>query len=434
MDILVVGSGGREHALVWKFNQSAQVDKIYCAPGNGGTSMIAENVDIAATDIDNLLSFVKEKNIEFTVVGPEDPLVAGIVDIFEKEGLAIFGPYQAAARLEGSKVYAKKFMHRWDIPTADFSVFDDRCAVKDFLSMANMPIVIKEDGLAGGKGVYICKNLESSMEVIDTIMGEKNEGCQVVIEEYLEGEEISVLAISDGENYVLLDSSQDHKRIFDDDIGPNTGGMGAYSPAPVATKDLLDLIEQKVIEPTIRGMKKEGNIFKGVLYAGIMITDKGPYVLEFNVRLGDPEAQVVLPRLRNDLLEIMYASYEGRLNDMDLSWSDNSCVCVVISSGGYPGEYKKGFKIMGINESESNNSESSLRSPIVVFHAGTEKDKTGFVTSSGRVLGVTGWDGNLGDAIEKTYKAVEHIKFDRCFFRRDIGAKAINYGCAARRL
>ncbi len=429
MNILVIGSGGREHALAWKLKQSVQVEKIYCAPGNGGTAAIAENVDIGADDIEALIAFAREKDIGFTVVGPEAPLVAGIVDSFEEAGLAIFGPTAAAAQLEGSKIFAKEFMHRFNIPTAAFRVFDDAGLAQSYLQSCEMPVVIKADGLAAGKGVYICKNADEASKAVDQIMNDKifkEAGNQIVIEECLDGEEVSILAISDGEDFVILDTSQDHKRIFDDDMGPNTGGMGAYSPAPLVDDELFKKIEHQVIEPTIRGMRTEGDPFKGILYAGLMITKDGPRVLEYNVRFGDPEAQAVLPRLKNDLLELMYASYEGRLNNTALVWDKRACVCVVLSSGGYPGDYEKGFAITGIEKAEESQD-------IIVFQAGTKRDNNQLVTSGGRVLGVSGLGDGIELAIQTTYKAVDKIDFERSFFRRDIGAKALGHIEPARR-
>ena len=420
MKILIIGSGGREHVLAWKINQSPLVKKIYCAPGNGGTAEIAECVDINATDIDALVEFAKKEKIDLTVVGPEAPLVEGIVDIFEESKLKVFGPSKMAAQLEGSKVFSKVFMHKCNIPTAVFKTFDDIGVANEFLTKAQFPLVVKADGLAAGKGVIICKNLEEGQKALDRIMKDKvfkEAGNEVVIEECLEGEEVSILAICDGKDYVLLEASQDHKRIFDDDMGPNTGGMGAYSPVPIVNAEIIDKIKARVIEPTIRGMSREGMPFKGVLYAGLMITSNGPMALEFNVRFGDPEAQAVLPRLKNDIVPILLASCEGRLNGFELEWDEHACVCVVMSSGGYPGEYETGKEIFGLDQITDD-------SQGVVFHAGTKKEGDKIVTAGGRVLGVAGLGKGIEDAIKKTYESVEKIKFDRCFFRRDIGAKA----------
>jgi phosphoribosylamine--glycine ligase len=423
MKILIVGSGGREHVLAWKIRQSPKVKELYCAPGNGGIAELADCIDIKADDIVALVQFARHKKIDLTVIGPEDPLVAGIVDAFEQEGFKAFGPRREAAQLEGSKVFAKEFMHDCNIPTAQFHVFDNVEKVKSFITRTMYPVVIKADGLAAGKGVFICKDLLEAEKAVDEIMVQKvfkAAGARIIIEECLEGEEVSILAISDGENYCILDSAQDHKRIFDDDVGPNTGGMGAYSPAPILTEKLRKTIETRIIEPAIRGMQRNGTPFKGVLYAGLMVTSDGPLVLEFNVRFGDPEAQAVLPRMKGDLVEVMLASCEGRLDKVELSWDKQSCVCVVMSSGGYPGEYETGKEITGLKEA------GEIKGTIV-FHAGTKKSGDKFVTSGGRVLGVTNLGSGLEKAIEQVYKAVDKIKFERCFCRRDIGSKAFKW-------
>ena len=423
MKILVIGSGGREHVLAWKIKQSPLVSEIYCAPGNGGISEIARCVDIKADDLQGLLQFAKDKKIDLTVVGPEASLVAGIVDIFEKERLKIFGPSYQAAQLEGSKIFAKEFMYECNIPTANFHKFEKTEKAKEFLRRALYPMVVKADGLAAGKGVVICKNIEEAEKAVDQIMVKKvfkDAGHKIVIEECLEGEEISILAVSDGENYCLLESSQDHKRIFDDDVGPNTGGMGAYSPAPVLTEKLRKFIETRIIEPTIRGMQRNSMPFKGVLYAGLMITADGPMVLEYNVRLGDPEAQAVLPRMKGDIVELMLASCEGWLDKIELKWDKRCCVCVVMSSGGYPGEFETGKEITGLKE-------AGEMEDTVLFHAGTKKENDKIITSGGRVLGISSLSAGIDGAIEKAYTAVDKIKFERCFFRRDIGAKALKW-------
>lgn len=422
MKVLVIGSGGREHVLVWKIKQSPLVKEVYCAPGNGGIAEAAQCVDISPDDIAGLVKFAKRKHVDLTVVGPEAPLAEGIVDAFEEEGLKIFGPAAAAARLEASKVFAKEFMQTFNIPTAPFKIFEDKGEAEDFLSIAPFPVVIKADGLASGKGVVICRNVQEGKEALEQMMEKKvfrEAGSRVIIEECLTGEEASILAISDGKHYVVLDSAQDHKRIFDDDLGPNTGGMGAYSPAPVITEELFRKIAVGVVEPAIRGMIKEGIPFKGVLYAGLMITEEGPMVLEFNVRFGDPEAQALLPRMKNDLVEVILAACEGRLDKIKMEWDKRSCVCVVMSSGGYPGEYEAGKEIQGL--------EKAAKDKALVFHAGTKKEGERFLTSGGRVLGVTALGENIEKAIENVYAAVEEIRFDRCFFRRDIGAKALKH-------
>ncbi|MCD4781074.1 MAG: phosphoribosylamine--glycine ligase [Candidatus Omnitrophica bacterium] len=421
MRILVIGSGGREHTLVWKISQSSMVEKIYCAPGNGGIAALAECVDIPVSDIDALLAFARDNKIDLTVVGPEAPLVDGLVDVFSAANLKVFGPSKAAARLEGSKVFSKEFMYEYGIPTAPFITFSDSNDAKSFLNQAEYPLVVKADGLAAGKGVIICKDVPEAEQAIDQIMEEKifhEAGNQIVLEECLVGEEVSILAICDGDQYVILESSQDHKRIFDDDLGPNTGGMGAYSPAPILHYDIAREIEESIIDPVVRGMKNEDVPFKGVLYAGLMITAEGPMVLEFNVRFGDPETQAVLPRLKSDLVEIMLASIDGSLDKVSLEWDSRTCLCVVMTSGGYPGKYDKNLPVAGLGA-------AGKIADTIVFHAGTKKENDQILTAGGRVLGVTGFGDGVEQAIETTYRAVERISFDHCFFRRDIGARAL---------
>ncbi|MBI3314661.1 MAG: phosphoribosylamine--glycine ligase, partial [Candidatus Omnitrophica bacterium] len=392
MNVLVIGSGGREHALCWKIKQSPKVKKLYCAPGNGGIGRIAECVNIGVEDMDGLLKFAFEKKIDLTVVGPEAFLVKGIVDVFTHKGMKIFGPSGAAAQLEGSKAFAKEFMHRRNIPTAVYRVFDDAKEAKAFLAQAQFPLVVKADGIAAGKGVYVCGHLKEAQTAIDEIMVQKLFGAagnRVVIEECLQGQEASVLAISDGKHFLVLPAAQDHKRIFDDDLGPNTGGMGSYCPAPAVTADVLKTVIARVIEPAIRGMYQENMPFKGVLYAGLMLTASGPMVLEFNVRFGDPETQSILPRLKTDLVEIMLAACDGHLHELSVQWDPRSCVCVVVSAGGYPGPYQSGFPITELDE--------AIDEDTVSFHAGTKNDGGTLVTSGGRVLGVTA----LGHGLEE---------------------------------
>jgi phosphoribosylamine---glycine ligase len=421
MKVLVIGSGGREHALVWKLNQSKQVKEIFCAPGNGGIEQMARCVNLSSDDIAGLCRFALDEKIDLTVVGPEAPLVNGIVDVFEREGLRIFGPDQKAAQLEGSKVFAKEFMWRHGIPTAEFRNFKDIDQAKEYARQRKFPLVVKADGLAAGKGVVICQHIQEAYDALDQIMRDKifhSAGDSVIIEECLVGEEVSILAIIDGKQFVLLDSSQDHKRIFDQDLGPNTGGMGAYSPAPVMTQKILVSVALNILAPTIQGMKEEGMPFKGVLYAGLMITEQGPKVLEYNVRFGDPETQAVLPRLKSDLVEILLAASEGHLKKMELSWDRRPCVCVVMSSRGYPGVYEKGKTIHGL--------EDIYQEPdTVVFHAGTKRVLTEIQSAGGRVLGVTSLGKDIEQAMDRAYQSVEKISFDGCFFRRDIGAKAL---------
>ena len=420
MKVLVVGSGGREHVLVWKIKQNPRVKEIFCAPGNGGISELATCVPIDFDDVPALRDFALKNKIDLTIVGPEAPLVKGIVDAFHAQGLTIFGPTQKAAQLEGSKVFAKEFMKRHHIPTADFQSFHSIDQAKACLKDKKFPLVIKADGLAAGKGVVICHNLEEADQALTQMMVEKifkKAGEKVIIEDCLKGEEASILAISDGQKYVVLDSSQDHKRIFDDDQGPNTGGMGAYSPAPVVTKDLMTNIVLNIIAPTIQGMREDGMPFQGVLYAGVMVTKEGPKVLEYNVRLGDPETQAVLPRLKTDLVDLCLASCEGRLDKFSLEWDSRVCTCVVMSARGYPGVYEKGKVISGLKE-------AAQEKDTFVFHAGTKKQGADILTSGGRVLGITSLGYGIEKAIQKAYHAVEKISFDGCFFRRDIGAKA----------
>ncbi len=432
MKILVIGSGGREHALIWKIKQSPKVKEIFCAPGNGGIGEDALCVDIAADDIAGLLHFAKEKRIDLTIVGPEAPLVAGIVDEFRKEGLKIFGPSQAAAKLEGSKAFAKEFMHRHGIPTAEFQVFTEPRKARHVFRVvpeSDYPLVIKADGLAAGKGVVICKNFSQLDAALSDMMEKKifkEAGSSVVVEDGLSGEEVSIIAISDGRDFVLLAPSQDHKRIFDNDEGPNTGGMGAYSPVPGVGNELLERISEKIIRPTIEGMAREGAVFVGVLYAGLMLTEDGPKVLEYNVRFGDPETQVILPRLKDDLLELMLAAIDGKLKGRTLQVSDQSAVCVVLAAGGYPGPYENGKEISGL-------AEAGRLPQTKVFHAGTRRSDGKMLTAGGRVLGVTAWGGTLADAVKRSYAAVGKISFEKGQYRRDIGAKALKKTGAANR-
>ncbi len=421
MKVLVVGSGGREHALVWKLSQSNSVSGIYCSPGNGGISAIADCVGIDADDIEGLLAFAKKEKIDFTVVGPEAPLVSGIVDIFEKEGLHIFGPVSQGAKLEGSKAFSKNFMRKHGIPTAEFQIFDNSDEAADYIRGKKYPLVVKADGLAAGKGVFVCSSAAEAEEAAGLIMKKGifgKAGREIVVEECLKGEEASILAFCDGNTIMPMDSSQDHKRIFDGDKGPNTGGMGAYSPAPVITGNLMKVIDEKILQRTIRGLKKEGIKYKGVIYAGIMVTDKGPMVLEYNVRFGDPETQPLLMRMKTDLMEVIKTVSAGDLNKIKLEWDDRAAVCVVMASGGYPGKYDKGFEVTGLEKAGSIND-------VFVFHAGTRRKDGRILTSGGRVLGVTALGNNIEKAVEKAYGAAGLIKFDGVFFRKDIGHKAL---------
>ncbi len=421
MKILVVGSGGREDALIWKIAQSPRVKEIYAAPGNGGIASKAKLVDIKADDIKGLCDFAKTQRIDLTVVGPEGPLVDGIVDLFRKEGLSIFGADREAARLEGSKVFAKELMKEWGVPTADFKVFNDRDKALSYLKRKGVPVVIKADGLAAGKGVFVCKAEAEAEKAIEEIMVKKvfgDSGRRIIIEECLYGEEASIIVISDGEEILPMASSQDHKRIDDNDKGPNTGGMGAYSPAPVAEgKTFQDTIES-VIYPIMRGMKKKGIIYKGALYAGIMFTEKGLRVLEFNVRFGDPETQAILPRLKSDIVDLMEASIDGSLSGKEGQWDERSSACVVLASRGYPGKYKKGEIITGLKE-------TGTLKDVVIFHAGTKLTNGKWLTDGGRVLGVAALGEGIEGAIKKAYEAVEMINFDGMHCRRDIGRRAL---------
>ncbi|MBF0570859.1 MAG: phosphoribosylamine--glycine ligase [Candidatus Omnitrophica bacterium] len=418
MNVLVIGSGGREHALCWKIKQSPKVKRLYCAPGNGGIARIAECVGIAADDVQGLLQFALSKKIDLTIVGPEASLVAGVVDIFVQKGLKIFGPSQAASQLEGSKVFAKEFMQRRHIPTAVYKVFNDPALAVTYLQQAKFPLVVKADGIAAGKGVYVCADIKAAKKAIEEIMVQKIfavAGDRIVIEECLQGPEVSLLAVCDGKHFLVLPTSQDHKRIFDDDLGPNTGGMGAFSPSPLVTVEVLDQIIARIIEPTIRGMYQEGNPFKGVLFAGLMLTSDGPKALEFNVRFGDPETQSILPRLQSDIVELFLAACDGRLHEIKVKWDESSCVCIVIASGGYPGKYQNGFVINGLDGVKEEDA--------VVFHAGTKNDGGTLVTNGGRVLSVVSLGRNLEAAAVKAYNNVSKIEFDHMFFRRDIAVK-----------
>jgi phosphoribosylamine--glycine ligase len=421
MKVLVIGGGGREHAMVWKLNQSRQVDQVYCVPGNAGIASQAECVDIDPENFDALLDFVKYEWIDLTFVGPEAPLAAGIVDALEKEGRNIIGSSKAAAQLESSKQFAKDFMKRYGIPTAEYKTFSSYTQAEDYVRLKGTPIVVKADGLAAGKGVIIAETHEEAVKALHTIMKDRSFGSagdRVVVEECLVGEEASYMAFCDGNVMLPMASSQDHKRVFENDRGPNTGGMGAYSPAPVVTSELEKKIMDRVMNPVLRGMKNEGVTFKGILYAGIMIRDGEPYVLEFNCRLGDPEAQPILMRLETDLVDVATAMVEGRLSEVELAWKPEASVCVVLASGGYPGSYEKGKPITGLQE-------TSEEDDVVVFHAGTAFDDGNVVTSGGRVLGVTALGPDIRAARERAHGAIENIRFEGMHYRRDIGDRAL---------
>lgn len=418
-NVLVIGSGGREHALVWKLRQSNQVDKIYCASGNAGIGQIAKTIDIKTEDFKALTDFTEKNRIDLTVVGPEIPLVAGIVDEFEKRGLKIFGPNKKAAQLEGSKVFSKQFMKKNNIPTADFKVFNNPNEANNYANGKNFPIVVKADGLAAGKGVMVCKNSKEVSDAIDKIMVEKKfgaSGSSIIIEDFLRGEEASILAITDGKDFVTLLPSQDHKQILDGDRGGNTGGMGAYAPAPLINDELNERIKKEIIRPTINGMTITGNPFKGCLYVGVMVTENGPQVLEYNCRFGDPETQPVLALLETDLYEILEASADSRINSIEVENKNGAACCVVMTSGGYPSEYEKGKIIYGLEKVPKN---------IFVFHAGTAIKDGKIVTSGGRVLGVTGVGSDIISAIKAAYESVDCIKWEKEYHRKDIGQKAL---------
>lgn len=420
MDILVVGGGGREHTIVWKIAQSPLAGKIYCAPGNGGIAEIAECVDISATDIEGIVNFAKEKNVGLVMVAPDDPLVMGMVDALEKEGIRAFGPRANAAVIEGSKVFSKDLMKKYNIPTACYEVFTESDKAIEYIKRQNSyPAVIKAEGLALGKGVIIAQNEAEAVDGIKEIMEDKkfgDSGNRVVIEEFLTGPEVSVLAFTDGKTVKPMVSAQDHKRAYDNDEGLNTGGMGTFSPSRLYDEEKAEECMKNIFLPTIEAMNKEGRTFKGVLYFGLMMTRSGVKVIEYNCRFGDPETQVVLPRLKTDLVEIMEAVIDERLADLDIEWEDNAAVCVVMASGGYPVSYKKGYEISGIKDAED-------LGDIVVFHAGTKADKGKIVTNGGRVLGVTAIGKNLDSAIRHAYEGVSKISFKDEFHRNDIGIK-----------
>ena len=421
MKVLVVGGGGREHALAWKIAQSPMVEQVYCAPGNAGMARVATCVDIGVSEFDRLMAFAMEHEVGLTVVGPEAPLTEGICDRFAEAGLDVFGPSAAAAQLEGSKAFAKGIMERYGIPTAAYGEFDDADEAVRYVEAQGAPIVVKADGLAAGKGVTVAGTVEEAVAAIRAAMVEGafgDAGSRVIIEECLVGEEASILALSDGETVLPLVPSQDHKAIYDGDAGPNTGGMGAYSPAPVVTADMFEEIERRVLVPCVEGMAQEGAPYTGILYAGLMITDSGPKVIEFNCRFGDPEVQVVLPRMKSDLVPLLLATIDGTLADADPEWDEGACVTVVMASGGYPKAYEKGKVITGLDEAEREDG-------VVVFHAGTKLADGAVVTNGGRVLDVTAVGRDVPSAIDKAYRAVACIHFDAAHYRRDIGKKAL---------
>lgn len=420
MKILVVGGGGREHTLVWKIAQSPLVEKIYCAPGNAGISQLAECVPIQDNDIDELLKFADRKQIDLTVVGPEAPLALGIVDAFQSQGLTIFGPSKRAAEIESSKIFAKYLMVKYRIPNAAYKTFDQYDQAKQYLKSVDIPIVIKADGLAAGKGAMVCFSREEAEDSLQKMMVQRIfgiAGAKVIIEEYLRGQEASVLAFSDGVNLLTLVPAQDHKPIFDGDKGPNTGGMGAYAPAILIDDEMLKSVQKKILEPAIKGMALEDRPYRGVLYAGLMITRQGPKVIEFNCRFGDPETQAILPLMSGDIVPILQSCSSRKIEKMEINAKNKYAVCVIIASGGYPGKYEQGKEIIGL--------ERKFGPDIIIFHAGTKLMNGKVVTSGGRVLGITALGDNIREAIKRAYQAVGKITFDGAYYRKDIGYKAL---------
>jgi phosphoribosylamine--glycine ligase len=428
MKVLVVGKGGREHALVWKLAQSPRVSRVYCAPGNAGTAEEGVNVPIDANDFDALIRFARQEEIGLTVVGPEDPLSQGIVDAFHRAGLRVFGPSKEAAQLEASKAFAKQLMRHADVPTSEFRVFDHPDPARHYVETREYPVVVKADGLAAGKGVIVCSSTEDALAAIERIMVREEfgraAGRQVIIEKRLEGEELSVLALVSGRTIVPLQPTQDHKAVFDNDEGPNTGGMGAYCPAPVGTPELMAQVEETILVPTVHAMKRSRHAFRGVLYAGLMLTNQGPRVLEFNCRFGDPELQPLLMRLKTDLLDLLEAAVDGRLDEFPeqrLEWDERPAVCVVMASGGYPGTFQKGKVITGL-------AEAAKLPGVKVFHAGTRREKDLVLTDGGRVLAVTALGDTLAEAKRNAYEAVGKIHFQGAHYRKDIADKALRRG------
>lgn len=421
MKILIVGSGGREHAIAMSVKKSPRADKIYCAPGNAGIAQIAECVPIGAMEFDKLADFAKEKQIDLAIVGMDDPLVGGLTDVLESAGVRVFGPRKNAAILEGSKAFSKDLMKKYEIPTAAYENFDSAEAALAYLETASMPIVLKADGLALGKGVLICKTLEEAKAGVKTIMQDKQfgeAGNRLVIEEFMTGREVSVLSFVDGKTIKTMTSAQDHKRAQDGDQGLNTGGMGTFSPSPFYTKEVDEFCKKYIYQPTVDAMAAEGRPFKGIIFFGLMLTEKGPRVLEYNARFGDPEAQVVLPRMKNDIIDVMEACIDGKLDTIDLQFEENAAVCVVLASGGYPVSYEKGYPISGLDAFEG-------KEDYFCFHAGTKLSDGKIVTNGGRVLGITATGKDLKEARAKAYKAVKWVSFEKQYMRNDIG-KAID--------
>ena len=421
MKVLVVGSGGREHALAWKIKQSKQVEKIFCAPGNPGMAHLGENIPILPLEFEKLIDFVKKEQIGLTVVGPEDPLAEGIVDAFNSHNLKIFGPEKKSARLEGSKSFAKDLMRKYHIPTAAYEKFDSAEAARAYIhSKAHFPVVLKASGLAAGKGVLICQNAAEALAGINLIMDERAFGAagdSMIVEEFLSGEEVSIFALCDGEDYLLLSPAQDHKKAYDGDLGKNTGGMGAYAPAPVATPELIRDVRQRVIEPTLDAMRKEGAPYKGLLYVGLILTADGPKVLEYNCRFGDPETEVVLPLLKSDIVPLLLGTIEGGLKDMPIALQSGYAVDVVMAAGGYPDAYNKGDEITGLEKVDTD---------ILVFHAGTRQEEGVLKTNGGRVLNIVAQGDNFITVREKLYDNINRISFEKAHYRKDIGFRALD--------
>lgn len=421
MNVLLIGSGGREHAIAWKLAQSKDLTKLYIAPGNPGTAQCGQNIPIGVDDTDELLDFARQNDVGLVVVGPEDPLAAGLVDAFEAAGIKAFGPSAGAAQLEADKAFAKQLMRSSSVSTAEGRTFDRFSDARAYIASRDEPVVVKAAGLAKGKGVFVCDDPADGILAAEKIMCDKvfgQAGEKIIVEDKLLGEEASILAFVDGRNIYIMESSQDHKPIGDGDTGPNTGGMGAYSPAPVVTEDVMNHITREIFVPVVDGMNRNGTPYKGILYAGLMITGGGPRVLEFNVRFGDPETQPILARLKSDLLEVLLAVCDGTLDRITLEWDRRPAVCVVMASGGYPGDYEKGKKIVGLEEAQQ-------LEDVIVFHAGTKEIDGDIVTNGGRVLGVTALGQTIRDAKERAYRAVDKIKFDGAYCRRDIADKAI---------
>ena len=417
MKILLIGSGGREHTLAWKIAKNPRVKKLYVAPGNPGTARIAQNINIKATNIEAVLEFAIDSKIDLTVVGPEQPLAEGIVDLFESQGMRIFGPNKQAARLESSKVFSKNLMQKYNIPTAAYRTFTDYTKARQYLVNQTYPLVLKANGLAAGKGVVIANNLHEAVEALESIMQNRvfgNAGSEIVIEEFLAGEEVSLLAFTDGETVLPMVTAQDHKQAYDKDLGPNTGGMGAYSPALILDGEKYNTAVEEILVNTVKALKKEGITYKGILYAGLMVTAEGVKVIEFNSRFGDPEAQVIVPRLKTDLVDIMLACLDNDLKSINLEWHKQTAVCVILASGGYPLQYQKGYEITGLK---------AIPKDIILFHAGTKLEGHKIVTAGGRVLGVTALAENKEQAIAQAYNAVELIRFQDMHYRTDIGQR-----------